>query len=119
MVMKAIHVICKQVDGQWTGYERDRGWAESWIVPGDPAELRDGWIYFHQTYREPATLAARIYRVERLTGKKLRHVGFRVVEFPEAGQTWRGERPLAAPGRSHGAMVEADLPHELMSQAGE
>ena len=117
--MYALHVICHQIDGIWTGFDPgnlpDEGWCQSWIIEGDPYCLANGWLYCHETSRKLSTLAVRILTVQPIANKP-RHVGFRVKRFHANGHEWRGNTPKLRRGGSHSGIVDATLEHELSAQ---
>jgi hypothetical protein len=113
--MKALHVICHQVDGRYLHLDAVDGAkgvfiSQCWtITPDDPQELIGGRLYLHESSNQTSGFAGRITSFKPCKIKKS-GVAF-TVERISGGQRWRGNTPTQT--TPHGGIVDANFPDEI------
>lgn len=117
----ALHTICKHKGLSYVGLttiDMSAGeyLSEAWhIAVGDPYDLVDGWLYFHDSSNLRSTFCARIIEVIPKisdTGRSL--TTFRIRRMSYCGVGWRGSK--ASRSVHNGGIVPALLHHETTGQ---
>ena len=108
----ALHVICHHEGISFRGLhpiDAKRGLylSECWIVNGDPAQLKGGYLYFHESSSKRAEFAAQILDVKpHPHSSGTTGIAFEIQRIRGAGQLWRGSKPTQK--LPHGGIVAVD-----------
>lgn len=98
--MKAVHILCRQKNGQSLGLQPVPGDADLWVSGAwvfdiyDCLSLKGGWIFLHNAKAENSYIGGVIQDVRAVRSERDRikdRVEFVFRRFPEGeGQEWRG-----------------------------